>query len=325
MGETVNIGALAELISSELFEEFKWKKVGPTNENWNCVKCVKHGSNASPKKQHPSDVVFYYNDPYSTKTVYVNCDLKSYAKGSISKASLRQALLSLINAVECAKISSSWKDLYLIPETKYTIVGLLFVYNHDGEYDKNFAKELNLIADLKIPKNVNIFVFSPKIIVYLHSIAYDICSLRGKDLIASKDECSFIYFDKQISKLSPNDSGKYAATIETLLGPWMIYQSKNDNFLIYYLDSGDSFQEFIYLIEYLFLYQLIKEDYNLEIRAVNSSDLASSYFSKAIKYYCENYQTDSLLEKRLRKIKFNKVNIIKSGISSMDIGMGTRG
>ena len=37
-------------------------------------------------KTHPSDVVFFYDNPYSLSRTYVNCDLKSYASGTISKA-----------------------------------------------------------------------------------------------------------------------------------------------------------------------------------------------------------------------------------------------
>ena len=323
MPETMNIEALAELISKKIFDEFNWKLKKPININWNCEKPKQHGSEKSLKKTHPTDVVFYYNDPYSTKTVYVNCDLKSYAKDSITKSAIKIALKSLIKSVECANISKEWKNHYLVTKATPKVVGLLFVYNHDGTYDKTFNNELNLIDDLKIPKSVNISVFSPKLIIYLYSIAKDIKELRGDGKIAKKDECTFYYPDKQKSKLS-NISGKNAATIETLLSPWIIYKSNSNNFIIYYLDSGETYQEFIYLIEYLFLYQLINIDYKLEIRALNANKIVSNNFDNAVRYYCENYQTDSKLENRLNQVKFSKVDLVSSAISDMDIGMGIR-
>lgn len=90
MAETANIAAMAERLSNELFSEFFWKRTGPMNANWACQKQQRH-----EKKTHPSDVVFYYDDPYSRHRVYVNCDLKSYAKSSITAPALRGALESL--------------------------------------------------------------------------------------------------------------------------------------------------------------------------------------------------------------------------------------
>jgi hypothetical protein len=43
----------AEIISDDIFTEFGWNKVGPINEDWECVKKNKHH-----KETHPSDVVF---------------------------------------------------------------------------------------------------------------------------------------------------------------------------------------------------------------------------------------------------------------------------
>nr|WP_315206710.1 hypothetical protein [uncultured Albidiferax sp.] len=79
MAETANIAAIAEKLSGELFAEFFWKRTGPMNENWACAKPDHHNV-----KTHPSDVVFYYDEPYAKQRIYVNCDLKSYAKSSIT-------------------------------------------------------------------------------------------------------------------------------------------------------------------------------------------------------------------------------------------------
>lgn len=73
MGETANIARMAEKLSDDLFSEFFWEKTGPMNENWGCEDKEKH-----KVETHPSDVVFYYDEPYSHTRTYVNCDLKSW-------------------------------------------------------------------------------------------------------------------------------------------------------------------------------------------------------------------------------------------------------
>ena len=58
MAETANIAKMAEKLSKEVFAEFLWQKTGSTNINWPCEDEERHG-----KKTHPSDVVFYYDEP----------------------------------------------------------------------------------------------------------------------------------------------------------------------------------------------------------------------------------------------------------------------
>lgn len=107
MAETANIAAIAEKLSGELFAEFFWKRTGPMNENWACEKSEHH-----KVKTHPSDVVFYYDEPYTNQRTYVNCDLKSYATSSITTSALRGAVESLTKQVACAEISEEWRTKY---------------------------------------------------------------------------------------------------------------------------------------------------------------------------------------------------------------------
>ncbi|MCY0853228.1 hypothetical protein [Cupriavidus sp. D39] len=100
MAETTNIAKMAEKLSKELFAEFLWQKMGPTNINWPCEDQSSHKAIT-----HPSDVVFYYEEPYTQARTYVNCDLKSYAKGSITASSIRSAIESLARALSCAEKS----------------------------------------------------------------------------------------------------------------------------------------------------------------------------------------------------------------------------
>lgn len=76
MAETINIAKMAEKLSKGIFLEFLWGRMEHTNINWPCENQEKH-----EVKTHPSDVVFWYDEPYSQSRTYVNCDLKSYDKG----------------------------------------------------------------------------------------------------------------------------------------------------------------------------------------------------------------------------------------------------
>lgn len=74
MAETINIAKMAEKLSKGIFGEFLWQRMEHTNLNWPCEDQETH-----EVKTHPSDVVFWYDEPYSQSRTYVNCDLKSYA------------------------------------------------------------------------------------------------------------------------------------------------------------------------------------------------------------------------------------------------------
>ncbi len=93
MAETTNLAHMAELLSKELFGEFLWQRSGPMNVNWSCV-AERHRT-----KTHPSDVVFFYDNPYARSRIYVNCDLKSYATNSISVGAVNGAMASLARAL----------------------------------------------------------------------------------------------------------------------------------------------------------------------------------------------------------------------------------
>ncbi|MDF9973077.1 hypothetical protein L3O58_25055, partial [Klebsiella pneumoniae] len=93
-GETSAIQRVAGKISEDIFSVFKWNSAAREDMNWDCCQ------EAHSKKTHPSDVVFYYIDPYEEEMVYLNTDLKSYAEGTIGKKIVEGALTSLALATE---------------------------------------------------------------------------------------------------------------------------------------------------------------------------------------------------------------------------------
>lgn len=150
MAETAVIARMAEKLADEILGEFFWRKTGPMNMNWKCEHQEAHGV-----KTHPTDTVFFYDEPYSESRCYVQCDLKSYSKASITRPQIKSAVVSLAKQVTCAEVSSEWQRMYVGDDTTPTIAGLLFVYNHDDEYDADFAHLLGEVKneDLKLNPN----------------------------------------------------------------------------------------------------------------------------------------------------------------------------
>ena len=177
MAETANIAKIAELVADKVFPIFKWQKTGSGNQNWSCEKQEQH-----EVKTHPSDTVMFYDEPYSVSRTYVNFDLKSYKRGSITAGAITSAALSLAKSLECAEISENWRKKYTHEDVTVNIVGVLFVYNHDGEYDKDFDSVLATIKpeELKVPSGSRIVILGPRQIFWLNNVRHEIVAMRGE-------------------------------------------------------------------------------------------------------------------------------------------------
>lgn len=331
MGETNNISIMAEKISKEIFSIFMWEKVGPTNVNWGCVQNEKHKN----KSTHPSDIVFRYEDPYAQKFVYINFDLKSYAKDSITKTSIKNAIENLAMSTECAQISSEWQKIYSSDTIDTDIVSSLFVYNHDNSFDKNFDTLLLEATKNAIPMSSGnkIFIFSPSKIQYLLTITNDINVLKGKSILPIENKNITFYYPT-LNKKVPRNPWKSSATIEMLLGPWQIikYRINSDHntidgygIIVYYGRKGEKQEEFQYLLDYLFHYQLITDASKIMIRVVNSDKYCASNFEKAINEYKQRFKDDESEKDetvtKLKDIEFESINNIITTFSEINIGM----
>jgi hypothetical protein len=105
MTETANIAEIAAKVSKELFGTFLWETHGPIDQEWPCEEPENHrpsrrrrGANRGasddsennrgdeaecqsvPVVKHPTDIVFYYDEPYSNHRTYINCDLKELCR-----------------------------------------------------------------------------------------------------------------------------------------------------------------------------------------------------------------------------------------------------
>lgn len=314
MSETENIAKMAEKLSNEIFSIFKWEMVGPKNVNWSCTN-PKHN-----KRTHPSDVVFCYKEPYSAQTTYLNIDLKSYAKESIEPFKIENALKNLALAISCAETSSEWQNLYLNSRDNYIVNGLLFIYNHDGEYDKNFYNILDIIdtSKLEIPKGHKIYVLGPKDILFLTSVVNDIKTNREIPL-----DRLIYYYPDLISKRT-NSSELLAANIEMLESPYISlkYAINEKKYLrIYYKEKCEKPEEFLYLFDYLFHYQQVQDCEKITIALYEPCNNASALFAKSKTIYAEDKDNKENVRIILEKIHYESIRQIVTKFSDVEIGM----
>lgn len=322
MAETENIAKMAEIISKEIFSWFKWNRRSIKNRNWDCV------IDAHDKKTHPSDVVYYFHHPYKNCVKYLNVDLKSYAKGSINNQSIQSALQSLSKSVHCANVSPSWKqDFMLTHEYDSEVDGLLFVYNHDGNYDSEFRSHLKGIdkKTLALQSDHLIHVFGPKDISLLVDIVNDIKSHVAEGVIINKNSYSF-YYPELVRYKVTGDEKNLPAIPEVLNAPWLIIKypikdSFNFGFIIYYNAKGDSVEEFIYLLDYLSHNQILLGDYEIKLRFTRPCEYTSSNFDKARHYYLQAWGIDPYREQKIWRISFESITNFSTKFYETEIGM----
>ncbi|MCB8823287.1 hypothetical protein [Microvirga rosea] len=329
MGETVGIARIAEIISDEIFAEFLWTKIGPENIDLECQKKDAHNA-----QSHPTDVVFFYDEPYEDITTYVQCDLKSYAAGSIGRSQIEKALVSLSKQVSCAEISQEWQDRYVHKHKDFAISGLLFVYNHDGGYDRTFSDNFEKLKldDLDTPENSKLVVLGPVEIHWLNNVSQEIVRMRGKsgsERLPDLDACSFFY-PQPVRRAQLRGELRCAATLEMLTGPWIILQhlgheNRKAGFVIFYRPSGETVDEFLYLIDYLRQHGLLDQKYSIVIRSMDKTGVSANNFQKAKQHYVAamgaTYDGDGSLLDIINGITFSLMNNLIPTFSEVEIGM----
>lgn len=321
MAETINIAKMAEKLSKGIFNEFLWGRMEHTNINWPCENQEKHTVDT-----HPSDVVFWYDEPYSQSRTYVNCDLKSYAQGSITAGAIREAIESLAKTISCAEISQEFSDKFVHPSISPNILGMLFVYNHDGEYDRDFSKILDKVssADLDLPRGSRIVVFGPQDIFWLNNVHHEIIYLRGgAGLLPARDHCKFFYPHLVRKKNVQPDHAK-SATLEMLTAPWIILsylhpETQKKGFVVFMKKRGNTVNEFIYLIEYLMHYQVLTGGTEVTIRLLDPDPNSSSNFVKAKHEYVSEYQGGEEINQVLDRIDMGKLEHVRTSFCELEL------
>ncbi|MGF1741463.1 hypothetical protein L4C34_10355 [Vibrio profundum] len=323
MAETKNIGVIAEIISSQIFTEMKWDVSDKTDINWDCCMrshLTKAQQNAEkPKiKTHPTDIVFSYPDPYNSEvTIYVQTDLKSYSKKTIRNYSdIMKTIRSLSEQVECSSKSQEWRSEFLLQQpSNYKVHGMLFIYNHDEMYDDDLLTKLSGVpnADYSLPSDSMMAIFDPKTIRFLLSSVEEInrrrnipCDSKSDEIlwqkIPSREKCGFFYPDKH-NKISVKDT-KLPASIEMITSGMLMFTYEHDFFVkidgdtvkrenkkilnIFWSEDALTKNPFIFVLEYIFNYQLLSQFDRIYICTPFSSE-SSSYLQQAITSYAGMY------------------------------------
>ncbi|EKJ8518409.1 hypothetical protein PZT66_30085 [Pseudomonas aeruginosa] len=322
MAETDNIAKMAEILSDELFSEFMWNRVGPFNRNWACEERESHKVDT-----HPSDVVFWYEEPYSIYRTYVNCDLKSYKKETITTEKVKAAVVSLANSLGCAEKSIDWQSEYTHPHVSKKICGLLFIYNHDGRFDADFSKRINVISpeSLSIPKGSKLVVMGPDDIRWLINVKDEIVRMRGLQRLPPREQCEF-YYPHLVRKNNLKFDKAPAATLEMLTSSWFILRASfekgglKNNYVVFYRRKGYEVAEFLYLLDCLAHYQILVAGNAVGIKILSPHESAAAKFQLAVDEYAERCGGGEM-EKILKDIKFEKMSKVTQEFSEVEIGM----
>jgi hypothetical protein len=322
MGETANIAKIAEKLSSEMFRLFGWTRAALVNTSWSCVK-LDHA-----KKTHPTDAVWWYNEPYSGTRTIVNAELKSYQKGSISKVAIQTAIHSLSLAIDCAEVSPEWQKFYAPTDSHWEVAGLLFVYNHDGEFDTDFSYFLSQLklSELRVPHKRRIVVLDPRKICELDTIYNDLCreSQKQPELHPEGKRLSLFYPDLRRNRVHRSHEWCQPASIDLLTSPYICFKGKTadnvtdyDILYFYYLGSGKTREEFIYLIDYLFAHTQIRAAKTINLRLVCPVAEAEVNFEQAREHYNRLYNPGE----DLKRIVCTSVTRFVHQFSTLPIGL----
>lgn len=382
MAETIRIAELANKILDELGVFLKWD-INPENDlNFNCLTPLEHFSGEGKGKSkkvktdekiiaenhtHPTDIVISYFDPYLNKKVYFNTDLKSYATKSITLSEVNDWLTSLSNGTACCRLNEEWRQKYQV-ESNSEIRGLLFVYNHDGEFKKSiyqFIYDFDVkntdtedsdvkkrrhgvhIKNLNLAPNTYLHILDPLSISRILSIKQDLIEFQNTHKVGLSEKIDFpfnyFYPPKQLFKSSVTPS-EAPATMELITGPFLIVTydsykvvslSANNEAeieimqggnIVYYNEEGSSPEEFMFLIETLMMFDLIKEGTKTFIRQCCNKPSVNAFqnFENAISQYCNIWDYSDSMKSVLTDIEFSQVTLLQRIFCNKAIDRSTK-
>ena len=321
MGEVVNIATLAESASDKLFKTFGWEIGEIKDENFPCVNQEKHQKKTV--KTHPVDCVFSYNDPYTDKHHFLLCDLKSYAATTLETKDFKPYLQGLAKAVECAQVETTWKGRYVPPGIdSFSVDGFLFVYNHDGNYEKEFSKKGSsfIPSSLQGSRNSRVHMFGPDTINRLQSVAQDLkarCTEMDLDFQTRK-----FFYPKQTLSM-PAESHWESADIETLRSRRIIIRlrSRNissDTVYLVYFQTLSTVEAHEYLITFLYKNRIVEESSKVLIIGQGMSAEAQVDFKNAKGQFLERHFGMKEIENSLEKIELTRLTMVSEVFCSVD-------
>ena len=94
--------------------------------------------------------------------------------------------------------------------------------------------------------------------------------------------------------------------------------------LIYYRGTGDTVQEFIYLIDKLVHFQWVAMCVTIRLRAPYASQNAAATFALAVREYAEPLGESTKDSEKLKKIRLETIHTVNPNFSEIEIGMDAR-
>jgi len=336
-GETAQIAEVANKISEDIFKWFRWEKNQRMDENFSCHKGEEHKNGLKrPCQTHPVDVVFSYFDPYLNKKILLNTDLKSYQASSITPSNLRKSIKSLANTIDCAKSGSDWKAKYTTADENVDIRGMLFIFNHDNEYDKRFFSHFD---DMKVEnilqkKDSIIHILEPKRIRYMFNVIKDMEALNTRKVLPI-DNYTYYYPELHLHKTNGN-MANYPATIELLTSPYMILSHDtfieydrtvqqeivvgDAGYIIYYNREGSTKEEFMYLFDTLSRFQMLGKNIKIRVAHDEPHSLLLTNYDNAINAYLTAWGSDNFKQEQLRMIEIDILTAMVPNYRPADMG-----
>lgn len=328
MSETGPTAEIARKVCDEIFGNFFWQVHPRIDSNFSCTKEHHRTATDRPKKTHPADVVFSYDDPYLRQRIYLHTDMKSYATDSISSSMLRSALKSLCMTVECARSSSEWRAIYSIPDDEeHEVQGFLFVHNHDRGYEQKFKDAMDRVSlsALPVAADTVIHFMGPTDISRLYSVANDLMRLKYTKMLPEAEH-TFYYPDLVLTRRH-TDTWAQPATVELLMSPFFIIKHGGTDkvtpgYLIYYNRAGAAPEEFEYLFDCISRFQMLEHGQQIRIRSCfrEPHSMMLSHFEAAKKKYAKAWGFDRLRSDLLGKITLETITNVTDTYHPGNVG-----
>ena len=332
MAENYEKARLAEIIAKQVFSTSGWRLTGPKNQDFECIQKEPH-QKVKGRSIHSTDCVFTYSDPRTGQQVYLNTDLKSFCKSTISALNLGSILKSLGRGTECARLSQDWKATFGIDTSEsIRVEGLLFIYNHDGEVRGEFLPRMEKLAPsaMGLATLSLVYVIGPERALYLYTVADDIKRQHG---LAAESSGVFEFYFPHLKRTRNMYNFSSCVPVEHLLGPLIVVRGKEateefSQFYAYYDGIGATPEEFEYVIDSLFRYQIVTNRAKVDIVLGLPDSKASVHFRTAKDRYARDKWHTVSPSKELSKqmvsgIEYRSLPTQIPRLSELAIGLDT--
>lgn len=211
---------------------------------------------------------------------------------------------------------------------------MLFIFNHDGEYDKSFDDTLKgiKISEIEIPENRRLFVLGPQDIHWINNVSHDIQWLRGRsgpNKLPGDEFCTYFY-PQDVKSIQVRGETRCAAILEVLTGPWIILKyhetrSTASGFIIYYKNSKASTDEFLYFFDFMRRHGILGEGHKIQIRYLDDGGANALSFQTAQQQYAEqvarSLEDPGTLAAAVRAVTIDSISNVTKKFSEIEIGL----